>query len=384
MEVVILANAPEALIELCGVSLLERILRILARQHFTGATIISTTPEEIRVATEPPSWARASLITRVVRRDKFQAGGRMLFLPANIYCDARLIRALAEHDGEGALVDSDFIPGAAVIDDGDFEAVPARVREGRIAIIDAAHVPSYVIGMRRELKPRCFAVLPNDRKAMRLVLDTGQPRSLDLPGIIQSPIETFIMRWLCRTSITPNQITAFGVLVSLGATGLFAGGHLWYGMIPALAIGVIDGLDGKQARIKIETTEAGEWEHTVDYLTEASWWAALAVYFQRSGQLPNAWLWFGVIMAADAIDRLAKRAAKKRIGRLLDDYSPFDRFVRLIGARRDVYLWTLGIGLALGVAASTYRLCAIWGMITAGVHVLRAGMILAGRRITPH
>src|SRR5450432_2757545 len=232
MDVVILANAPDALVKLCGVSLLERILRILARQHFERATIVSTTPDEIRAATEPPSWARASLITRVVRRGEFQVSGRMLLLPANIYCDARLIRALAEHNGEAALVDSDFVSGAAVIDDGDFVSVPARVRDGRIEIIDAAQLPSYVIGMRRELRPRCFTVSPNDRQAMRLVLDTGQPKSLDLPGIIQSPIETFIMRWLCRTSITPNQITAFGILVSLGATVLFATGHLWWGMIP--------------------------------------------------------------------------------------------------------------------------------------------------------
>ncbi|MBV9619216.1 MAG: CDP-alcohol phosphatidyltransferase family protein, partial [Verrucomicrobia bacterium] len=335
-------------------------------------TIISDTPDEIRAATEPPSWARQELETRVLRRAEFQTSERMLFLPGNIYCDARLIRALAERKDDAALIDGDFISGAAVIDDGNYASVPQRIQERRIAILRAVDVPSYIVGMRRNLPPRCFRISP---EATRIVLDTGQPKTLDLPAIVQSPIETFIMRGLCRTNITPNQITFFGILVSLGATVLFASGRLWWGMIPALAIGVIDGLDGKQARIKIETTEAGEWEHTIDYFLEASWWAGLAFWFQRSGQLPSAWIWFFIILLADAIDRLAKRDAKLRIGRLLDDYAPFDRFVRLIGARRDVYIWALAIGLWLGAAAPTYRLCAIWGAASALVHVLRALMI---------
>jgi len=87
-------------------------------------------------------------------------------------------------------------------------------------------------------------------------------------------------------------------------------------------------------------------------------------------------------MAAEGLDKLAKHIARLRIQILLDDYSPVDRLVRLIGARRDVYIWAFGIGLALGAPVSTYRLCAIWGMLTAGVHWLRAGMIVARCKVT--
>src|SRR4051812_43116621 len=50
MKVVLLANAPEALTELCGVSLLERHLRILQRLGFSEVTIVSDTPNLIQVA----------------------------------------------------------------------------------------------------------------------------------------------------------------------------------------------------------------------------------------------------------------------------------------------------------------------------------------------
>ncbi len=86
-------------------------------------------------------------------------------------------------------------------------------------------------------------------------------------------------------------------------------------------------------------------------------------------------------MAGEALDQLAKHTARQRIDRLLDDYSPFDRFVRLIAARRDVYLWSLAIGLALGAAPLTYRLCAFWGLVSAGVHWLRAALIVARSKV---
>ena len=395
MEVVIFANAPEALTEICGVSLLERQLRILQRLDFKHATIVSDTAAEIRFAIEPPSWARGALVTRIVARSEFQSHERALFLPGNIYCDARLIRALTQCEGECALIDSappnellpllretkrgqhGFISGAAVT--ADYDSL------GETAVIDAAQEPAYLRGMRRAIRPVFFpAPSPETRPAAeRIIFDTGQNGTLDIPAIVQSPIETWIMHWLCRTSITPNQISFFNLIVAFAATGFFATGHLWLGMIPALAVGVIDGLDGKQARVKIETTAGGKWEHYLDFVYETSWWAALAFCFQRSGHLRDAWLYFFLIMAAEGLDKLGKHIARLRTGVLLDDYTPFDRFVRLIGARRDVYVWLLAIALLLGAAPSTFRFCGYWGLATAAVHWLRTGVIvLRSRRAT--
>ena len=64
---------------------------------------------------------------------------------------------------------------------------------------------------------------------------------------------------------------------------LFASGHLWWGRVLALLVGVLDGVDGKLARTKFETTESGKSEHSLDYLIELSWWTALAYHFHESG-----------------------------------------------------------------------------------------------------
>ncbi len=60
-ECVILADDPSALVELCGISTLERLLRTLQRCGIERATVLSSTPEPIAKELAALSWARAQL-----------------------------------------------------------------------------------------------------------------------------------------------------------------------------------------------------------------------------------------------------------------------------------------------------------------------------------
>ena len=60
-ECVILADGPGTLIELCGISTLERLLRTLQRCGIERATVLSSTPKAIAQELAAPSWARAQL-----------------------------------------------------------------------------------------------------------------------------------------------------------------------------------------------------------------------------------------------------------------------------------------------------------------------------------
>jgi hypothetical protein len=59
-QLFILADAPDALVELFGISLLERLLRTAQRLGFREAVILSKTPAEIAAHLAKPSWARAA------------------------------------------------------------------------------------------------------------------------------------------------------------------------------------------------------------------------------------------------------------------------------------------------------------------------------------
>ena len=401
---ILIADAPDALTELCGVNLLERLLRILQRLGFRSAIVFSTTPEIIGAELAKRSWARDQIIPRLVSSaigpvtaqvllDQIPSE-RFLIVPANTYCDARLLAALCAKDSSVALVDSnppEFARhlvrnpcGPAVITRDFLFALPPtapffseltrKIDHGKTDTVDAAKQDDYIISMRRHVRPLSFRVpLEQDhRLAERIILNSAQNGTLDLPAYIHAPIETAIISLLCKTRITPNQITIVGFIIGSSATAAFAVGRVGLGIIAALIFGIVDGLDGKQSRVKIETTELGKWEHHLDDLIEYSWWTAIAFQLWRSGLFPNVFYFFTLLIGSHLLDHFARRRTKMAKGRLLDDVAPFDRAFRLIAARRNVYVWILACGFLLDAFPQSYAVICGWAAFSAAVHLVRS------------
>lgn len=325
---------------------------------------------------------------------------RIMVVSAGFYYDARLLNAMAGQAATTLLIDS--APPRESVElwrnqGGVFRAAALLEREwlsrqdhtaslmdqlssdagtGRIEACDAAFQPTYVVALRKHVRPVFFpapspSLLP---VAERFPRDVAQNGVLDFPGFLDSPIEDWIVARLCRTSIRPNHVTFVTMLIGLAVTLLFATGHLWWGVLLAYAIEVLDGVDGKLARTKVETTATGEWEHHIDYCVELSWWTALAWHFYMTSLASAHWLLL-LLVGSDVVDRLAKRAVKRKVGRNLDDVSNFDRFVRCIGGRRNINVWILIAALALGDAANGFVLICWWGAATAAAHLVRAFQI---------
>jgi phosphatidylglycerophosphate synthase len=411
-QLVILTDASDAFCTLFGISLFERLLRIVQRLGFREAIILSHVPDEVSAHLAKPSWARSEVALSfqprnagAVRVSEVATGAdRILVVSAGFYYDARLLKALTEQTATAALVDSapppECIPlwkgqggsfHAAALVEGDWlsrqdhsaglmDQLSSDAATGRIEACDAARQPTYITALRKHVRPVFFpAPSPNLLTlAERFPRDVAQNGVLDFPGLLDSPIEDWIVARLCRTSITPNQVTFVTMLIGLAVTALFATGHLWWGVALAYTIEVLDGVDGKLARTKIETTAAGEWEHVVDYCIELSWWTALAYHFRGENLAVAYWLLL-LLVGSDVVDRLAKRAVKQKVGRNLDDVSNFDRFVRCIGGRRNINIWILAAALALGGPADGFVLICWWGAATAAAHVIRSLQIRFGR-----
>ncbi len=409
---ILIADAPGALTELCGVNLLERWLRILQRLGFRRAIVFSGTPEIVEANLAKRSWAREELTIQFVSSATKplsvqllleQTAERFLIAPTNTYCDARLLAAMCANNSSAALVDSNppefarklirnpcgpalitreflfaFPPGAPFLSE-----LTKNIDHAKIDVVDAAKQDDYIVAMRRHVRPFCFFTpLEQDRRlAERIILDSAQKGTLDLPAYLHAPIETALISLLCKTSITPNQITIAGLIIGCSATVAFVMGHVGLGILAALIFGIVDGLDGKQARVKVETTERGKWEHHLDYLIENSWWATIAFYLWQSGQFPNAFYFLGLLIASHLMDESAKRWAKIMKGRLLDDITPFDRAFRLIAARRNIYVWILACGFLLNAFPQSYAIICGWATISALVHLVRSIWIYNAMRL---
>ena len=407
---ILVADAPDALTELCGVNLVERLLRILQRLGFRRAIVFSSTPEIIGAELAKRSWAREQINAQLVptaakpvtahRILEQGQTARFLIVPANVYCDARLLAALAGRNSPTVLVDSNppqFVqhliqnPSGPVLVTREFllacsdsapvvEELKQRIDAREIDVVDAAKVDDYISSMRRHVRPLCFSASREQsrRVAERVILDSAQNGTLDLPAYIHAPIETAIISLLCKTRITPNQITIGGFVIGCSATAAFALGRVGLGIIAALMFGIVDGLDGKQSRVKIETTELGKWEHHLDDLIEYSWWTAIAFQLWRSGLFPNAFYFFALLIGSHLLDHFARRRTKMAKGRLLDDVAPFDRAFRLIAARRNVYVWVLAGGFLLGTFPQSYAIICGWAAVSAAVHLVRSIWICDG------
>ncbi|MEK8022412.1 MAG: hypothetical protein AAB229_01255 [Candidatus Hydrogenedentota bacterium] len=204
-----------------------------------------------------------------------------------------------------------------------------------------------------------------------------QKDALDLPGRYLHPrFENALVRKLAPSRITPNHITLATTIAAFVVTALYARGFLRIGALGAAALGVLDGVDRKLARLRLETSRLGEMEHVLDFLYENSWYLALAAHFRMRP--------YGVaLVAADLADNMAYLAVKKRTGRMIDELSPGDRAFRAVAGRRNIYNWILLPCFLLGALmarspAAGFRLAVRWGAITATIHSLRAATARVG------
>ena len=98
----------------------------------------------------------------------------------------------------------------------------------------------------------------------------------------------------------------------------------------------------------------------------------------RSGQFPNVFYFFALLVGSRLLYEFAQRGAKMAKGRLLDDVAPFDRAFRLIAARRNVYVWILACGFLLGAFPQSYAIICGWAAISGAVHLARSIWICDG------
>jgi len=418
-ECVILADDPSALIELCGISTLERLLRTLQRCGIERATVLSSTPEAIAQELAVPSWARAQLnltvrtrpdgplkleqIVDVWPRDS-DAIPLLLVIPAGSVFDPRLLRALVSQNTLTVLVDSGGEPriqaliasapntvrgklcGPALLEYDWASAQKGLFEEGLrkglehdgLRALDVSAQPLYYVSMCRELRQFWFPApsLSNRKLAERVLLDSIQKGPPDIPAWIHAPIETLLVSFLCKTPITPNQLTLFCNVVAWTVTILLVTGHLTWGLGLALIVGVLDGLDGKLARLKLETSKAGKLEHLFDALFENSWWLALAWHLSVSGKLPDAFSYLGLLIGAEVLNALARGSIVRYYGKSITELTSFDRIFRLVSGRRNIYVWILALSLLTGAVAGAFKLIAWWEAVTAAVHLTRVAWAL--------
>lgn len=188
---------------------------------------------------------------------------------------------------------------------------------------------------------------------------------------VHRPVENWITLRLTCTSVTPNQITLMVNLLAYLVAALYFFGYLLQGSLLSFLVGLIDGLDGKLARAKNQTSKLGKMEHAFDLLFEFTWLIMLALYLQRSSgnSLPLVLTSFSILFIS--FYRYCYDTFSRTMGTSLDTYGDFEKIFRRVAGRRNLYNIHIFIGVLIGFPLYSLMSVMVHAMLTAIIYAWR-------------
>jgi len=306
---------------------------------------------------------------------------RFLFVAADLVVDQRLLEWLLARESNVLITPAPDAPPELL---GSLDRAGVRsLADGKardLARVPATSFPTYWARQRGDVPIHLIRVAGAEdaSHAQSVLLDHVDKRAKDLPALLfDPPFENFLVRLLAPTSITPNQVTAVTTVLAFFGAWLFGRGLFAPAILLALVVEILDGVDGKLARIKLMTSRIGELEHVLDFFYENAWYLAIGHALATSG---STWAWNAAlaVVAFDLADNLAYVFFARRGGGNLDEASPLLLRFRLVAGRRNIYVWMLLPGILLGAAPLAYAAVVSWAGFTALLHW---GMALIGGRM---
>lgn len=206
----------------------------------------------------------SSLLDQVAQADD---QGECLIFATDTVFHHPTIQKLAHHSIGQAIVVAETTepPLLALISVAELPLVVAELQQGR-SWYDTTPVrrsvrvqPPMTHGsfLRRPTSTTAITALEHN-----LLLSLENPRDGQVDTYFNRKVSRSITRWLLRTPLTPNQVTALSCLVGiLGALCFFPGGY-WGPVCGALLLQfsvVLDCCDGEIARVKFMESPLGDW-----------------------------------------------------------------------------------------------------------------------------
>ncbi len=317
--------------------------------------------------------------------------GQVLMMPASAVYDARLYQVVHASPTMVRLVDGADDTGLARLDrDALLTAVSngssgvASTANQRISALDVATLPRYLPALRRHLRPWwCHAASDADRdRAAHRLIDAAQKGVLDFPARYLHPWpENLLARAAAATDITPNQITVYSAVIAFFGTYLFAIQYFLLGLIIAVIAGILDGVDGKLARIKLLSSPFGDrLDHSLDVSFEFSWYIGLGWGLSQATGDGDA-LWAGcAILIVMIIARALCGVYRLITGHQIHDHTAFDRGVRLVAGRRNIYVLVWLAGALTGNLLAAFYMTLSWALATVAIYAARILFALIMKR----
>ncbi|MPZ44793.1 MAG: CDP-alcohol phosphatidyltransferase family protein [Betaproteobacteria bacterium] len=192
-------------------------------------------------------------------------------------------------------------------------------------------------------------------------------------------------RFCARHRITPNQVTFASLLLVLAAMWLFWTGRYGLGLVAAWAMTFLDTVDGKLARVTLQSTRFGDvFDHGIDLIHPPFWWWTWMVGLPAAGwQLADPSPVLTALVAGYVLQRLEEGVFIAWFRMDMHTWQRFDSRFRLITARRNPNLVILTVAAVAGRPDIGIVAVAVWTMLSLLIHTVRLTQAAWVRRQRP-
>lgn len=177
----------------------------------------------------------------------------------------------------------------------------------------------------------------------------------------KTPLDWLASR-LMRLGITPNHITLFGLVGTIGAAVLIAFGYLqWAGLVAAL-MAPLDAVDGALARLRGTPKRFGAFfDSVIDRYDELVLLGALVLYFYNQNNLTGVVLTFLAILGSVMVSYTRARAEGLGLDAKTGILTRIERsIVLIIGLLFAKPIFSVGIIAVLANITAIQRIAKVW------------------------
>lgn len=185
----------------------------------------------------------------------------------------------------------------------------------------------------------------------------------------------WVTRALAYAGISPNAVTAVGILLSFVAAAEFAVAKWELGLLAAWLVTFLDTVDGKLARVTATSSRIGnKLDHVSDLVHPPLWWACAAI--GAAGGVGNDFssalsLSTTAILATYFGGRASEKLFKKRFGFNQYLWRRYDGYLRSVIARRNTILLILTAGALCSQMVLSIHVIAVWCVLSIGLQMSR-------------
>jgi hypothetical protein len=237
---------------------------------------------------------------------------------------------------------------------------------------------AYIEELLKSEAPVLLALRPECQREIERRLFDGSYKGVT--DVVTKYIWPVPARWATRfcanTGIRPNHVTLLALGCVVLATALFAFGWLFAGLVFAWFMTFLDTVDGKLARVTIDSTRLGHaLDKGVDIIHPPFWYIAwgMGLSSTASAMPPDDLTHvLTATVAGYVLGRLAEGAFTLFLGGFsMFTWRPFDSNFRLVLARRNPSLIVLTAGLLVGRPDLGLLVVALWHVVSAAVLLAR-------------